>query len=127
MKKISCLVVLAAAILPVASWGAECTYPKKPAKAPNGNRAKRDEMISAKKVQEQYQIDVSAYLKCLKEEYDAALSIAKLEPAKFEDEKKKLTARWEKKNDAAVDEAQDVADRFNEQLNACKARPGGCK
>jgi hypothetical protein len=127
MKKISCLVVLAAAMLPAISWGAECTYPKKPSKAPNGTRATRDEMVAAKKVQEQYQADVNAYLKCLKDEYDAALSIAKLEPAKFEDEKKKLTARWEKKNDAAVDEAQDVADRFNEQLSACKARPGGCK
>ncbi len=126
MKKFSCLVALAA-ILPAASWGAECAYPKKPPKAPNGARATREEMVAAKKVQDQYQTDISAYLKCLKEEYDASLSIAKLEPAKYEDEKKKLTARWEKKNDAAVDEAQDVADRFNEQLNACKSRQGGCK
>jgi hypothetical protein len=126
MKKISGLVLLAA-LLPVASWGAECAYPKKPAKAPNGARATREEMLGAKKEQDQYQADVSTYLKCLKDEYDAAISIAKLDPAKFEDEKKKLTARWEKKNDAAVDEAQDVADRFNAQIQACKARPGGCK
>ncbi len=113
MKKVNFLVVLAA-ILPAAAW-ADCTYPKKPAKAPDGNRATRDEMVSAKKVQVQYQTDVNAYLKCLKDDFDASLA---KQPAPSEDEKKKLTARWEKKNDAAVDEAQDVADRFNEQLHA---------
>jgi hypothetical protein len=120
MKKISFLVVLAA-VLPVAAW-AECTYPKKPAKAPDGNRATRDEMVAANKVQKQYQSDVTGYLKCLKDEHEATL--AKIDPAakNAEDEKKKLTPRWEKKNDAAVDEAQDVADRFNEQLNAFKAK-----
>jgi hypothetical protein len=120
MKKISFLVVLAA-VLPVAAW-AECTYPKKPAKAPDGARATRDEMVAANKVQKQYQSDVTAYLTCLKSEHEATL--AKLDPAtkNIEDEKKKLTQRWEKKNDAAVDEAQDVADRFNEQLNAFKAK-----
>ena len=120
MKKVSFLVVLAA-VLPVAAW-ADCTYPKKPAKAPDGNRATRDEMVAGKKVFDQYQGDVTAYLKCLKDEHEAAL--AKLDPAgkNVEDEKKKLTQRWEKKNDAAVDEAQDVADRFNEQLRAFKAK-----
>ncbi len=78
----------------------------------------RDEMVAARKVQNQYQSDVTGYLKCLKDEHEATL--AKVDPAakNAEDEKKKLTSRWEKKNDAAVDEAQDVADRFNEQLSA---------
>ncbi|MEJ0098355.1 MAG: hypothetical protein WDO12_00830 [Pseudomonadota bacterium] len=111
MKKVSFLVVLAA-VLPVAAW-ADCTYPKKPDKAPDGNKATRDEMLAAKKVQVQYQTDVNAYLKCLGDEKEAALA---KQPT--DDEKKKITARWEKKNDAAVDEAQEVADRFNEQLHA---------
>lgn len=121
MKKLSSLVVLAAALLPIAAW-ADCTYPKKPAKAPNGNSATREEMVAAQKVQKQYQADVTSYLTCLKGEHEATL--AKLDPAtkNLEDEKKKLTSRWEKKNDAAVDEAQDVADRFNEQLSAFKAK-----
>ena len=122
MKKTSFLVVLAA-MLPVAAW-ADCTYPKKPAKAPDGARATRDEMVAARKVQNQYQSDVTAYLKCLKDDHEATL--AKVDPAlkNAEDEKKKLTQRWEKKNDAAVDEAQDVADRFNEQLSAYNKAKG---
>ena len=116
MKKVTCLVVLAATLLPAAAW-ADCTYPKKPAKAPDGSHATRDEMLSAKKINDQYQTDVSAYLKCLGEEKEGAMG-----KAANDDEKKKITARWEKKNDAAVDEAQDVADRFNEQLHAFKAK-----
>jgi fibronectin type 3 domain-containing protein len=115
MKKVTFLVVLAA-VLPAAAW-ADCTYPKKPEKAPDGNKATRDEMVTAKKLNVAYQSDMSAYLKCLGEEKDAALA-----KQTNEDEKKKITARWEKKNDAAVDEAQDVADRFNVQLHAFQAK-----
>jgi len=81
-------------------------------------------MIAAKKAVDSYQADVNAYLQCLKTEHEAAL--AKLPAGSSDDDKKKVTARWEKKNDAAVDEAQEVADSFNEQLRVCKARPDGC-
>ena len=121
MKRVACLVVLAA-ILPAAAW-ADCTYPKKPGKAPDGNHATRAEMIAAKKVVDQYQADVTAYLACLKSEHDADMA---KNAAASDDDKKKMTMRWEKKNDAAVDEAQDVADRMNEQIRVCKARADGC-
>jgi hypothetical protein len=122
MKRVACLVVLAA-ILPAAAW-ADCTYPKKPGKAPDGNRATRAEMVAALKVNQQYQGDITAYLACLKSEHEAELTA---NATASDDDKKKMTLRWEKKNDAAVDEAQDVADRINEQLHICKARPDGCK
>jgi opacity protein-like surface antigen len=126
MKKVACLAVLAA-ILPAAAF-ADCVYPKQPPKAPDGNRATRSEMVSAMKVYKQYQDDITDYLTCLKAEHEATL--AKVDPnldAKAaEKEKKKLTDRWASKNDAAVDEAQEVADRINEQIRVCKARPDGC-
>jgi hypothetical protein len=122
MKKVACLAVLIA-IVPAAAW-ADCVYPKKPARAPDGARAPRAEMITAKKAVDQYQADVNAYLSCLKSEHEAAM--ANLPAGTSDDDKKKMVARWEKKNDAAVDEAQEVADSFNEQLRACKARPDGC-
>ncbi|HTQ36469.1 MAG TPA: hypothetical protein VMH77_05475 [Steroidobacteraceae bacterium] len=127
MKKVACLVALTA-VLPVSAWAA-CTYPPKPAKAPSGTRATHAEMLAAMKVQNQYQADVNGYLKCLKEQYDA--DVAKIDPSKSDKdkdkEKKKITDLWETKNDSAVDQAQQVADAFNEQLRICKARPDGCK
>jgi len=126
MKKVACLVVVAA-FLPMAAW-ADCTYPKQPKDTPNGNRATRAEMVAAKKVFDKYQADITGYLSCLKAEHEA--NMAKVDPGldakASEKEKKKLEERWAMKNDAAVDEAQDAADRFNAQLATCKARPDGC-
>lgn len=121
MKKTACLVALAA-ILPVSAW-ADCVYPKQPSRAPDGNRAARAEMVAAKKVFDKYQEDITAYLACLKGEYDTAVAA---NATASDSDKKKMKERWEQKNDAAVDEAQAVADRFNEQLRLCKARPDGC-
>jgi len=121
MKKTACLAVLVA-ILPAAAW-ADCVYPKQPTKTPDGNRAARAEMIAAKKVFDKYQADITAYLSCLKSEHEAAMNA---NATASDADKKKMQERWEKRNDAAVDEAQAVADRFNEQLRACKARPDGC-
>ena len=121
MKRLACLAILVAAV-PAAAW-ADCTYPQKPDKAPDGNRATRAEMVAAIKVNQQYQADVTAYLACLKSEHDADMA---KNAAASADEKKKMTTMWEKKNDAAVDEAQEVADRINEQIRVCKARPDGC-
>ena len=121
MKKTVCLAALAA-LLPMAAW-ADCVYPKPPAKTPDGNRATRAEMIAAKKVFEKYQEDVTAYLACLKSDHEAALAA---NTTASDSDKKKMQDRWEKKNDSAVDEAQLVADRFNEQRRICLARPDAC-
>ena len=121
MKKVACLAVLAA-LLPAAAW-ADCVYPKQPSKTPDGNRAPRADMIAAKKVFDKYQTDITAYLSCLKAEHETAMAA---NATASEADKKKMEERWEKRNDAAVDEAQQVADRFNEQLRLCKARPDGC-
>jgi hypothetical protein len=121
MKKVACLAVLAA-ILPVSAW-ADCAYPKKPGNPPNGNRAPRAEMLAAKKVNDQYQADINAYLQCLKAEHQDLLG---KNASASEADKKKMVTKWEKQNDAAVDEAQQVADRINEQIRLCKARADNC-
>jgi opacity protein-like surface antigen len=119
MKKFACLAVLAAC-LPAAAW-ADCEYPKTLGKMPDGNTATRDEMVAAKKQVDAYNAAINPYLECIKAEADAA--VAKQDPAPTEEQKQQITARFVQKNDAAVDELQDVAARFNEQLRAFKARP----
>lgn len=116
MKKLSCLVVLAALSSP--AW-ADCSYPKAPARIPDGKSATRDEMVAAQKVVKQYQADMTTYLDCLKAEHEASLT---KDASLSDSQKQSMTARYTQKNDAAVDEAHDVANRFNEQLGVFKAK-----
>ena len=118
MKKLSCLLLLAATLSSPA-W-ADCAYPRAPGKAPDGNTAKREEMVAAKKLVDQYNVDMNAYLACIKTEYDG--SVAKQAASLTEEQKQQMALRFTQKNDAAVDELQDVAGRFNEQLRAFRAK-----
>lgn len=118
MKKISCLILLAAFTAPSA-WAA-CTYPTAPAKLPDGNTATREEMIAGKKQVETYNGEMNAFLACIKQEYDD--SLAKQAATLTEEQKRQMATRYTAKNDAAVDELQGVAARFNEQLRVFKAK-----
>ena len=116
MKKISCLILLAASLSSTA-WAA-CTYPAAPGKLPDGGTASRDDMLAGKKLVEKYNADMNTYLGCIKAEYDESTKAASL----TEEQKQQLAARYTQKNDAAVDELQGVAARFNEQLRVYKAK-----
>jgi hypothetical protein len=118
MKKLSCLLVLAASMSSVAF--ADCTYPRAPGKLPDGSSATRDDMVAAKKQVDQYNLDMTAYLTCIKTEHDDA--VGKQAATLSEEQKQQMAARYTQKNDAAVDELQDVVGRFNEQLRAYKAK-----
>jgi hypothetical protein len=101
---------------------ADCTYPRAPASIPDGNTASKDEMIAAKNDVARYNNEMNAYLDCIKLEIQAATpkdpsKLSKDEKAKAEEQEKMLT----QKNNAAVDELQQVVGRFNEQLKAWKA------
>lgn len=123
MKKFSCLLVLAAALSSTA-W-ADCTYPRAPGKMPDGNAATREEMVAAKKLVDQYNKDMNDYLGCIKTEHDDA--VTKGGASLSEEQKQQMAARFTQKNDAAVDELQDVAARFNEQLRTFKAKTAAAK
>jgi len=122
MKKFSCLLLLAA-LLSSTAWAA-CTYPTAPGKLPDGSTASRDEMLAGKKLVEQYNADMNTYLGCIKTEYDD--SVAK-GATLTEEQKQQMAARYTAKNDAAVDELQGVASRFNEQLRVFKAKSAPAK
>ncbi len=67
---------------------------------------------------------IKQYTDCLKSEHDS--QIAKLDPSLAADKKAAQTADLDKvlaqKNDAAVDEAQTVTGRFNDQIKAYNAK-----
>ncbi|MBV6417805.1 MAG: hypothetical protein CMLOHMNK_02570 [Steroidobacteraceae bacterium] len=119
------LSIIAAAVALAVVCGpsyAACTYPKAPEKLPDGTVAAKEDMLAGKRLVEQYNKDMEAYLACIKLEYDAQVTkdAATLTP----EQKAELDKRQTQKYNAAVDELQAVAERFNEQIRAYnKAHP----
>mgnify|MGYP003509642219 FL=1 len=118
MKK-SLLALAFAACISTASF-ADCTYPRAPGKAPDGNVATREEMVAGKKLVDEYNAKMTEYLACIKAEYDDAL--AKGGATLSEDQKKQMAMMYTQKNDSAVDELTGIANNLNEQIRAFKAK-----
>ena len=117
MKALFAITALAALAGPVY---ADCTYPPPPAKLPDGNNATMEEMLDGKKAVTQYNKDINAYVACIKLEHESAVTNAgdKLTPQQKADMEKMEV----QKNNAAVDQLQTIADRFNEQVRLYKAK-----
>lgn len=117
MKKLSSLLVVGA-LFSSAVW-ADCKVPEPPRKMPDGATAKKEEMVAFKKLVDQYNSQTNTYLACIKDEHEKQL--AKY-PKGDEELKKQFMESYTKKNDAAVDVAQEFVGRFNEQIKVFKAK-----
>ena len=109
--------VLAATAAPVF---AECPYPQAPAKIPDGATATLQEMIDGQKAVNAYQKAINDYTACIDKELEDALAKGgdKLKP----EQKTDMQRVEAQKHNAAVDQLQAIADRFNEQVKVYKAR-----
>ena len=104
---------------------AACVYPKAPEKIPDGATATKEEMMAAQKLVKAYNDDIKAYTDCLKAESDDALKADAKKPEKermTKQQREELEKVNVQKNNAAIDEAQAVTDRFNEQIRAFNAK-----
>ncbi|HKZ74797.1 MAG TPA: hypothetical protein VJ011_12075 [Steroidobacteraceae bacterium] len=101
------------------AYGA-CSYPQSPSKLPDGNTATMEEMQAAAKAVRQYDADINAYVACLKLEHDQ--SVAKDAAALTDEQKKEIERMQVQKHNAAIDELEGVATRFNEQVKVFKAK-----
>jgi hypothetical protein len=124
MKAFLAMTALAALAGPVY---ADCSYPPPPNKLPDGNTASMQEMLDAKKAVTQYNKDINAYVACIKLEHEAAMTNVKSQAGdKPTPEQKADMDRMEQmqiqKNNAAVDQLQSIADRFNEQVRIYKTK-----
>jgi hypothetical protein len=109
-----------AALLSVSLANAECVYPKVPSGMPDGSKATEQEMLDGMKAVKAYNTEVTAYLNCLDMEMQARLDAAGAEaPA---DQIAQIKAIQTKRHNAAVEELEAHAARFNEQVKAYKAR-----
>jgi hypothetical protein len=117
MKALFAITALAALAGPVY---ADCLYPPPPSKLPDGSTASMEEMLEAKKAVTQYNKDINAYVACIKLEHESAVTTGgdKLTPEQKADMDRMTT----QKNNAAVDQLQSIADRFNEQVRIYKTK-----
>jgi hypothetical protein len=121
----------AAAVLSAGTAYADCSYPTPPDHLPDGNTATLQEMVEAQKAVKQYDKDINAYVACIQlERNDAVGKIAKPGEKPTPDQKKAMDdmERVEiQKHNAAIDQLQSIADRFNEQVKVYKAKSDKAK
>jgi hypothetical protein len=111
---------LALTTLLAAAAQAECTYPKAPSNLPDGNSATQDQMVEGMKQVKAYNGQVTEYLSCLEQEMNQRVEAAG--PDAPAEQIEQIKAIHNKRHNAAVDELEQTASRFNEQVKAFKAR-----
>jgi uncharacterized protein YlxW (UPF0749 family) len=119
MKALLSVLILAA--LAGAPAYANCSYPKAPDKIPDGATATLAEMVDAQKAVKAYNDQIKTYTDCLKQEHEQEMAKATADKA-TKDQIEELEKVAVQKNNAAVDEAQAITDRFNEQVRIFKTR-----
>jgi hypothetical protein len=112
--------LMLAGVMSLSVANAECIYPKAPAQIPNGAQATEAEMVDGMKAVKEYNGQVTAYLSCLDMQMQTDIAAVGAEaPADQVAQIKAITA---KRHNAAVEELEAHATRFNEQVKAFKAQ-----
>jgi len=120
MRKTIFTGLLLAGLAMAGAANAECIYPKVPGDMPNGTTASEAEMIAGMKAVKEYNAQVTAYLACLDMKMETDIAAAGTDaPA---DQVAQIKAINAKRHNAAVEELESHATRFNEQVKAYKAR-----
>ncbi len=117
-------VIAALAVAP--AYGA-CSYPPAPTSIPDGNTATLAEMVAAQKAVKEFDALITAYTSCLKLELDAAVAKSaapsdKKQTEEQQAELKRMTEQEVQKHNAAVEDDEAIAARFNEQVKVFKAK-----
>ena len=120
------IAIASTAVLSAGTAYADCSYPTPPDHIPDGNTATLQEMVEAQKAVKEYDKAINAYVACIQLERDDAVGkIAKPGEKPTADQKKAMDdmERVEvQKHNAAIDQLQSVADRFNEQVKVYKSK-----
>lgn len=113
-------VTLLTSLAAATASAADCSYPKAPSGLPDGATATQDEMVGGMKAIKEYNSAVTTYLNCLETEMNTRIEAAGPEaPA---DQVEQIKAIHTKRHNAAVEELESTAARFNEQVKVFKAR-----
>lgn len=120
--KISTVLAIVPLVLALSATAeAACVYPQAPQSLPNGNKATEAEMKAANAQVKEYSKTVQeVYLPCLEQEKkDAIATLDNMDP-EYTAKKSSLDAIQAKKHNAALDELQALAARWNGEIKAFK-------
>ncbi len=108
------------AALAAAPIYADCTAPNTDVKIPDGATATKDEMMVARHAVNDVDAAFAAFADCLKNDRDAKIAAGgdKMTDA----DKQKISAEYDSRQNAAVDKLQKLADQFNVEVRAYKAK-----
>jgi outer membrane murein-binding lipoprotein Lpp len=112
--------LLVAGMLTAGFAHAECVYPKAPASIPDGKTATEEEMVTGMRSVKEYNAQVTAYLSCLDMQMQTDINAAGTEAAP--ETLAQIKAINAKRHNAAVEELESHASRFNDQVKAYKGR-----
>jgi hypothetical protein len=119
--------LLALAVLALAAGAAyaDCPYPAPPDKLPDGATATLQDMLAGQKTVADYNKAIQDYTACIDKDLDDAVAKGgdKLKPEQRAD----MQRIANQKHNAAIDQLQSVADRFNEQVKVFKAKSADAK
>lgn len=108
----------AVALLVFSPAALACDYPER-ATIPNGDTATKDDMLAGQRSVKAYMAAMDEYLACIeREESETVASMPELS----EEDRAARSAALTKKHNAAVEEMEIIAARFNEAVRAYKAR-----
>jgi len=100
---------------------AACVYPQAPQSLPNGSKATGDEMKAANAQVKEYSKTVQeVYLPCLDQEKQESISALDSSAADYTARKASIESIQAKKHNAALDELQALAARWNSEIKAFK-------
>lgn len=108
------------ACLTAATASADCSYPKAPTGLPDGATATQEEMLGGMKTIKEYNSQVTTYLECLESEMNTRIEAAG--PDAPADQVEQIKAIHNKRHNAAVEELESTAARFNEQVKVFKSK-----
>jgi hypothetical protein len=120
MNKITAAGTVLAGLLVMTAANADCSYPKAPTGLPDGATATEGEMVEGMKTIKEYNNQVTAYLNCLETEMNTRIEAAG--PQAPPEQVEQIKAIHTKRHNAAVEELESNASRFNEQVKVYKAR-----
>lgn len=99
---------------------AECVYPRAPGSIPDGKTATEEEMLAGMRAVKEYNAQVTAYLNCLDMQMQTDITNAGTDATP--ETIAQIKAINAKRHNAAVEELESHAARFNEQVKVYKGR-----
>ena len=120
MKALLSLTLIAALAAGNVWAGEGCSYPKGPEKIPDGNTATLQEMLDTQKAVKLFDANVGLYQTCL--DTETAAGIAAQGDKITEERRKEMLRITVQKQNAAAQEVEALAARFNDQLKVYKEK-----